>query len=49
MDWNALGAIGQIVAAAGVIISLVYLSRQIAQNTRSLKNANAALVQSNFQ
>lgn len=35
MDWDAIGAIGEVVAAIGVIVSLVYLAAQIKQNTRA--------------
>ena len=37
MSWDAVGAIAELVAAAGVIVSLVYLARQIGQNTRSIR------------
>jgi hypothetical protein len=40
MNWDALQAIGELIAAAGVIISLSYLAVQVRQNTRS--NAAAA-------
>lgn len=46
MNWEALGAIGEIVGATGVIITLVYLAYQIRQNTIQLeqntKTARAA-------
>ena len=35
MNWEAVGAIGEIVGAAGVIITLLYLSIQLRQNTRA--------------
>ena len=34
MNWEALGAIGEIVGAIGVIATLAYLAIQIRQNTR---------------
>jgi hypothetical protein len=37
VNWEAAGAIGDIVGAAGVIVTLVYLAVQIRQNTRSLR------------
>ena len=37
MNWDALGAIGEIGGAIGVIVTLVYLSTQIRQNTKSSK------------
>ena len=39
MAWGAVQAIAELVAAAGVILSLVYLSRQIRDNTRSVRAA----------
>ncbi len=35
MNWDAIGAIGEILGAVAVVITLFYLSRQIGQNTRS--------------
>jgi membrane-bound lytic murein transglycosylase MltF len=37
MNWAAVGAIGELIAATGVIVSLVYLALQIRQNTRQLE------------
>jgi hypothetical protein len=34
MDWTAVGAIGEVAGAAGVIFSLIYLATQIRSNTR---------------
>lgn len=39
MDWNALGSIAEILGALGVIASLLYLSRQIHQNTQATRLA----------
>ncbi len=36
MNWEAVGAIGEVLGAIGVIVTLVYLAAQIRQNTRSL-------------
>ncbi len=33
MNWEAIGAIGELTGAAGVILTLVYLSLQIQQNS----------------
>jgi hypothetical protein len=33
MNWDAFGAIGEIIGAIGVVITLVYLAYQISQNT----------------
>lgn len=37
MNWDAIGAVGELIGAAGVIISLVYLAGEIRQNTKSLR------------
>lgn len=39
MDWNAIGAIGQIVGAAAVVATLGYLAIEIRQNTRVARSA----------
>ena len=47
MNWDALQAVGELVAAAGVVVSLVYLAAQVRQNTRSIQSAaNQELVAS---
>jgi hypothetical protein len=37
MNWEAIGAIGEIVGAVAVVLSLVYLGAQIRQNTRQVE------------
>ena len=37
MNWDAIGAIAELVGAMGVIASLFYLGTQIRQNTRSVR------------
>jgi hypothetical protein len=39
MNWEAIGAIGEIVGAIGVIATLLYLAAQIRQNTKAIKGA----------
>ena len=39
MNWEALGAIGELAGAAGVIITLLYLSRQIRESNRAARQA----------
>jgi len=39
LNWDALQAIAELVAAAGVILSLIYLSVQVRQNTQSIRTA----------
>jgi hypothetical protein len=40
LNWEALGAVAELVGAVGVIVSLMYLARQIGQNTRSIRVAS---------
>jgi len=49
LSWSAFSAIGELVGAIAVVISLVYLSRQVRQNTAAVRTANASGVQSNLQ
>lgn len=37
MNWQAVGAIGEILGAAGVIVTLIYLSRQIRLSTTATR------------
>jgi hypothetical protein len=37
MNWEAIGAIGDIIAAAAVVFSFVYLAAQIRQNTQQVE------------
>ena len=39
MDWDAIGAMGELVGAIGVIATLFYLSSQIRRNSRALEAA----------
>ena len=40
MDWEAIGAIGEIAGAVAVLVTLAYLSIQIRQNTKALGHAS---------
>jgi len=40
MNWDALGAIGELVGGAAVIASLIYVGLQVRQNTRELKETS---------
>ena len=42
MNWEAAGAIGEIVGAVGVVLTLVYLSTQIRQTTRLVSSSVSA-------
>ena len=39
MNWDALSAIGELLGATGVIVTLLYLSIQIRQNTRAIRGS----------
>ena len=39
MNWEAIAAIGQMIGAAAVVVSIVYLSIQIRVNTRATRGA----------
>lgn len=43
MNWEAIGAIGEIIGALAVVVSLVYLSVQIRQNTKQVTEQIKAL------
>ena len=36
MNWDAIGAIGELIGALAVVLTLVYLSIQLRQNTRAV-------------
>jgi len=44
MNWDAIGAVGEVVGAAGVIVTLIYLAIQIRQNSDSVQSAAAQSV-----
>ncbi len=42
MNWDAIGAIAEALGALGVILTLIYLIRQIKQNTAATRSSAAA-------
>ncbi|MAT83331.1 MAG: hypothetical protein CMD39_03480, partial [Gammaproteobacteria bacterium] len=48
MNWDAVGALAEL-AAAGVVLTLVYLSVQIRQNTRSMDESRRLAIAQTFQ
>ena len=44
MSWDAIGAIGEIIGALAVVISLIYLSSQVRHNNRLASNASLQAV-----
>jgi len=49
MNWEAIGAIGEIVGALAVVITLVFLTIQLRQNTRSVDESRNATVSQLYQ
>jgi hypothetical protein len=39
MNWDEVGAIGQVLGSIAVFVTLIYLARQIQQNTSALRSA----------
>ena len=37
MNWEAIGAVGEVLGAVAVVITLVYLARQLRENTKSIR------------
>ena len=48
MNWEAIGAIGEIVGAIAVVLTLGYLAVQIRQNTRAVRAASHHAVTDSF-
>ncbi len=46
MNWEAIGAIGELVGGLVVILSIFYLARQIKQNTKQTQLASAQAINS---
>ena len=40
MNWEAVGAIGEIIGAIAVVVTLIYLAGQLRQNTMALRSAS---------
>lgn len=47
-NWEALGAIANVLAAVGVIATLIYLSIQIRQNTKAVRSSSIQNLVQNF-
>jgi hypothetical protein len=48
LNWEALGAIANVLAAVGVIATLIYLSIQIRQNTKAVRSSSIQNLVQNF-
>ena len=44
MQWEAIGAIGELAGAVAVVVTLIYLSAQIRQNNRNLQEATSSTI-----
>ena len=42
MNWDAIAAVGELVGAVGVVVSLLYLASQVRQNTLTMRATSAA-------
>ena len=42
MNWEAIGALAELAGATGVVLTLVYLSVQLRQNTRAIQGSEVA-------
>jgi len=49
MNWDALGAIGELISAIAVVITLAYLAVQVRQSNKAAKSSNATSVMMNSQ
>jgi len=47
VNWEAVGAIGEVISALGVIFTLAYLAIQIRQNSASLRSATRQAISTN--
>ena len=48
MNWEAIGAVGEIVGAAAVVVTLIYVAVQVRQNTRSIDESRELAVATAF-
>ena len=44
MNWDAIGAVGEVLGALGVIVTLIYLARQIRHNSQQVRGASTIAV-----
>ena len=49
MNWEAIGAIGEVVGAGAVVVTLLFLITQLRQNTKSLDESRRATVSQLYQ
>ncbi len=39
MNWEAIGAVGEVLGAVAVVVSIIYLARQVRHGVNSIENA----------
>ena len=49
VNWEAIGAVGEMLGALGVIVTLIYLATQIRQNTGAVRSQTRATIFSGLQ
>ena len=49
MNWEALGAVAELLGAIGVIVTLIYLSRQISHNSKQLEGSSTIAAHNYFR
>ena len=49
MNWETIGAVGEVAGAIGVVVTLIYLSVQIRQNTRALDQSRIVNLSQSYQ
>lgn len=49
MNWDAIGAIGEVVGAVAVVVTLFYLTIQLRQNTAQVKHSGVATEIASYQ
>ena len=42
MNWEAIGAIGEIIGAVAVLVTLIYLATQVRQNTNAVRTSGVS-------
>ena len=46
MNWDAIGAIGEVSGAVAVVVTLIYLAGQLRQNTQALRSSTYEAINS---
>ena len=48
MDWNAIGAVGEILGALAVVATLFYLTRQLKQNSQQIRLSSSQVASNTY-